>query len=60
MLTYAHGAKVQALVQKELTHSHGALKMCSNFYYIEKEKASTFLMLDELNPCLQEKKLCFF
>jgi hypothetical protein len=34
-------------------------KMCSNLYYIEKEKASTFLMLNKLNPCLYRKKALF-
>jgi hypothetical protein len=45
-----HGAKDQAPVQKELTHS--GWKMSSNLYYMEKEKASTLLMLNDLNPCL--------
>jgi hypothetical protein len=50
ILTYAYGAKDQAPVQKEITHSGG--KMSSNLYCIQKEKASTLLMLNESNPNL--------
>jgi hypothetical protein len=51
-----YGAKAQVPVQKELTHS--GRKLIFSLYYIEMRKASTLLLLKELNDLSHcEKRL---